>query len=61
MARVTDGSAWKTEEPIYAPNTTPEGRSRGFYRPERGAPGQIFRWSTPLAFLHQPPDARAWN
>jgi hypothetical protein len=55
---VTDGSAWKTEEPIYAPDTTPEGRSRGFYRPERGAPGQIFRWSTPRAYLHQPRDAR---
>jgi hypothetical protein len=55
---VTDGSAWKMEEPIYPPNTTPEGRSRGFYRPERGAPGEVFRWSTPLAFLHQPPDAR---
>ena len=40
---VTDGSAWKTEEPIYAPKTTPEGRSRGFYRPERGAPGQMFQ------------------
>jgi hypothetical protein len=56
--RVTDGHAWKTEEPIYAPKTTPEGRSRGFYRPERGAPGEIFRWSTPLAYLHHPPDAR---
>ncbi len=55
---VTAGSAWKTEEPIYAPKTTPEGRSRGFYRPERGAPGEVFRWSTPLAFLHQPADAR---
>lgn len=54
---VTDGAAWKTEEPIYAPKTTPEGRSRGFYRPERGAPGEVFRWSTPLAFLHQPPEA----
>ena len=53
-----DGSAWKTEEPIYAPKTTAEGRSRGFYRPERGAPGQTFRWSSPRAFLHQPPDAR---
>jgi hypothetical protein len=55
---VTAGSAWKTEEPIYAPKTTPEGRSRGFYRPERGAPGELFRWSGPLAFLHQPADAR---
>ena len=54
----TDGNAWKTEEPIYAPETTPEGRSRGFYRPERGAPGQTFRWSTPRAYLHQPPQAR---
>ena len=52
--RVTEGSAWKTEEPIYAPTATPEGRSRGFYKAERGAPGQIFRWSTPLAFLHPP-------
>ena len=56
--RVTDGAAWKTKEPIYAPNTPPEGRSRGFYRPERGAPGETFRWSMPLAFLHQPADAR---
>jgi hypothetical protein len=55
---IADGSAWKTEEPIYAPNTTPEGRSRGFYRPERGAGGQLFRWSMPLAFLHRPADAR---
>lgn len=54
----TDGSAWKTEEPVYAPNITAEGRSRGFYKPERGAPGEVFRWSTPRAFLHQPPDAR---
>jgi hypothetical protein len=56
--RVTDGHAWKTEEPIYAPKTTAEGRSRGFYRPERGAPGETFRWSTPLAYLHKPADAR---
>jgi hypothetical protein len=55
---ITDGGAWKIEEPIYPPNTTPEGRSRGFYRPERGAPGEVFRWSTPLAFLHQPAGAR---
>ena len=52
-----DGSAWKTEEPIYAPKTAVESRSRGFYRPERGAPGETFRWSTPRAFLHQPPGA----
>ena len=56
--RVTDGHAWKTEEPIYAPKTTAEGRSRGFYRPERGAPGETFRWSTPLAYLNLPADAR---
>jgi hypothetical protein len=56
--RITDGAAWRTEEPIYAPKTTPEGRSRGFYRPERNGAGQTFRWSTPLAFLHRPPDAR---
>jgi hypothetical protein len=55
---VTDSRAWKTEEPIYAPKATPEARSRGFYRPERGAPGETFRWSTPLAFLHPPSDAR---
>jgi hypothetical protein len=54
-----DGAAWRAEEPIYAPNLkTPEGRSRGFYGPERGGPGQIFRWSAPLAFLHQPANAR---
>jgi hypothetical protein len=54
----TDGHAWKSEEPVYAPTATPEGRSRGFYRPERGAPGQIFRWSTPVAYLHQPAEAQ---
>ena len=52
--RVTDGRAWKSEEPIYAPKATAEARSRGFYKPERGAPGQSFRWSMPLAFLHPP-------
>ena len=56
--RVTDAASWNTDEPIYAPKTTPEERSRGFYRPERDAAGQTFRWSTPLAFLHRPPDAR---
>ena len=55
----TDGGVWRTEEPIYAPKTTVDGRTRGFYRPERGAPGETFRWSTPQAFLHQPPGASA--
>ena len=55
---VIKGGDWKTEEPIYAPKTTPEQRSRGFYRPERGGPGEIFRWSSPLAHLHQPADAK---
>ncbi len=55
---VTDANAWNTEEPVYAPKTTPEERSRGFYRPERRAPGQFLRWSSPMGFLHQPPDAR---
>lgn len=54
----SDGSAWQAKEPIYAPKITPEGRSRGFYREERGSPGQVFRWSTPHAFLHKPPKAR---
>jgi hypothetical protein len=54
----TDGSAWKTEEPIYAPGTTLEGRTRGFHRPERGGPGEIFRWSAPRAYVHQPADAQ---
>jgi hypothetical protein len=56
--RPTDGRAWTAIEPIYAPKTTPEGRSRGFYRQERGSPGQVFRWSTPLAFIHKPPNAK---
>jgi hypothetical protein len=56
--KVVDGAAWRTDTPLYAPKTTPDGRSRGFYRPERDAAGQTFRWSMPLAFLHQPPEAR---
>jgi hypothetical protein len=55
---VVKGGDWKPEEPIYAPKTTAEGRSRGFYRPERGGPGETFRWSMPLALLHQPADAK---
>jgi Sulfatase len=55
---VINGGDWKTEEPIYAPKTTPEQRSRGFYRAERGGPGEIFRWSSPLAHLHKPADAK---
>lgn len=56
--RVINGGDWKTEEPIYGPKTTAEGRSRGFYRPERGGPGETIRWSMPLALLHQPADAK---
>jgi len=56
--RPTDGRAWASMEPIYAPKTTPEGRSRGFYREERGGPGQTIRWSTPLAFIHKPPNVK---
>lgn len=52
------GEHWSPEDPIYAPKTTAEERSRGFYRAERGGPGEIFRWSSPLGLLHQPPDAR---
>jgi hypothetical protein len=59
--RPPDGSAWKTEEPIYSPDTTAEGRSRGFFKPERGAPGHIVRWMSPLAFLHQPANARGFE
>ena len=55
---IAEGRAWRAEEPIYAPHTTAEGRSRGFYRPERGAPGETFRWSSPLGYLHQPKEAR---
>jgi hypothetical protein len=58
--RPTNGKAWKAEEPIYPPGTTEE-RSRGFYRPERGAPGHTIRWSSPLAFLHRPPGARGFE
>ncbi len=53
-----DGNAWKTEEPIYAPGIDIGGRSRGFYKPERGGAGTTFRWSGPTAYLHAPPDAR---
>jgi hypothetical protein len=56
--RVIDGRAWKIAEPIYSPKAAADGRVRGFYKAERGSPGQTFRWSTPLAYLHPPPDAR---
>ena len=56
--QVIKGGDWKTEEPIYAPKTTVEQRSRGFYRAERGGPGEMFRWSAPLAHLHKPADAK---
>jgi Sulfatase len=59
--RAIDGSAWTLEEPIYSPGTPPEGRSRGFYKPERGAPGHIVRWTSPLAFLHRPAGARGFE
>jgi hypothetical protein len=56
---VIDGNAWKAEDPIYAPGIDVGGRSRGFYKPERGAPGETFRWSGPVSYLHAPPDAKA--
>ena len=55
---VLDGASWKAEEPIYAPGIDPAGRSRGFYRPERGGAGTTFRWSSALGYLHAPPDAK---
>jgi hypothetical protein len=58
--RPTDGRAWKAEESIYPPGAGHE-RSRGFYKPERGAPGHTIRWSSPLAFLHAPPGARGFE
>ena len=39
--RVIDGSAWTMEEPVYAPTTTPERRTRGFHQPAPGAPGHV--------------------
>ena len=53
-----DGSAWKAEDPIYMKGTDPAGRSRGFYRPERGGAGITFRWTGPRAYLHAPPRAK---
>jgi len=55
---VIKGSDWQPEDPIYAPKTTPENRTRGFHRTERGGPGEVFRWSTPRGMLHQPAGAR---
>jgi hypothetical protein len=55
---VIDGQAWKAEDPIYAPGIDVGGRSRGFYKPERGGPGETFRWSGPVSYLHAPPGAR---
>jgi hypothetical protein len=60
-SRPIDGSAWKVEEPIYAPDATADARSRGFFKPERAAPGHIVRWTSPLAFLHQPANARGFE
>ena len=43
-----DGSAWKTEDPIYLPGMDIGERSRGFYPPERGGTGITFRWTGPM-------------
>jgi len=56
--RMLDGNAWKSEAPIYAPGLDVAGRSRGLFPEERGSNGMAFRWSSPLAFLHAPPQAR---
>ena len=56
---VLNGGNWSLQQAIYAPGLDPGGRSRGFYRPERGGPGILFRWSTPLSFLHPPSGATA--
>ena len=58
---VIDGQAWKSEEPIYAPGIDASGRTRGFYRPERGGPGVMFRWSGPTSYLHVPADAKGFE
>jgi hypothetical protein len=56
--KVSDGAAWKAEEPIYAPGLDPADRVRGFYRPQRGGAGTMFRWSSALGYLHAPPDTK---
>jgi len=56
--RVLDGNAWKAEAPIYEPGLDVAGRSRGLFPEERGPTGTAFRWSSPLAFLEAPPQAR---
>lgn len=59
--RVTDGSAWTLTESLYAPATAPEPRSRGFHRPNQSTPGQLQRWTFPVAYLHQPRAARGFE
>jgi hypothetical protein len=60
--QATQGTAWKLTRSLYAPAMKEaEPRTRGFHRPEPGTPGQVVRWSFPVAYLHQPPAARGFE
>ncbi len=59
--RLLDGNNWTPRSAIYAPQSTPDARVRGMHETQRSRNGFLYRWSTPRAFFHAPPDARAFE
>jgi hypothetical protein len=59
--RLLDGNSWTPVAAIYSPEATDEARLRGLYDLQRSRSGVEYRWSMPQAFLHVPPDARAFE
>jgi hypothetical protein len=58
---VLDGKSWTLKDSIYAPTAGPEARSRGVYATQRSRSGTAYRWASPHASFHAPPDARQFE
>jgi len=59
--RLLDGNNWTPAGTIYSPQAGEDARMRGLYDRQRSRNGVEYRWSTPQAFFHTPPDARAFE
>lgn len=58
---VLDGNSWTFKDSIYAPGGKAEFRTRGVYTTQRSGAGILYRWTSPRAFFHAPPEARTFE
>lgn len=56
-----DGNSWTLVDSLYPPDAGEINRTRGMHAPQRSRSGVAYRWTTPHAFFHAPPAARAFE